>query len=120
MLAGLYLLDFIARTNKKPSELVTLLYDKVGPHHYHRIDVSFNEADRKKVIGLLKAADPGVIDGSKVKKDTLDGFRFTFEDSSWLLVRASGTEPLLRIYAESDSMERVKRLLDAGCKMAGV
>lgn len=120
MVAGLYLLDLIARTHKKPSELLASLYDKVGPHHYHRIDVAFNEAERDKVIGLLKAANPGIIDGSKVKKDTLDGFRFTFEDGSWLLIRTSGTEPLLRMYAESDSIERVSRLLDAGRKIAGV
>lgn len=120
VLAGLYFLDFIALTGKKPSELLAELYDKVGPHHYHRIDVTFDEAERQRVLERLKAAAPDAIDGDRVKKDMLDGFRFTFDDGSWLLVRASGTEPLLRIYAETDSVERVNRLLEAGKKIAGV
>ncbi|MGD9100210.1 MAG: phosphoglucomutase/phosphomannomutase family protein, partial [Anaerolineae bacterium] len=59
--------------------------------------------------------------GIKVaRKDTLDGFRFTLVDASWLLIRFSGTEPLLRIYSESDSKERAEQLLKLGKDIAGV
>jgi len=55
-----------------------------------------------------------------VKTDTADGFRFTLEDGTWLLIRFSGTEPILRVYAESDSLARVDRLLEEGKKLAGL
>ena len=61
------------------------------------------------------------MDGVKVvKRDTFDGVRFTLADTSRLLSRFSGTEPLFRIYAESDSPARVERLLELGRKLAGV
>jgi phosphomannomutase len=52
--------------------------------------------------------------------DATDGFRYVLADGTWLLIRFSGTEPILRIYAETDSPERVKRLLAEGRKLAGV
>jgi len=55
-----------------------------------------------------------------VGRDTLDGYRFHLDDGSWLLIRLSGTEPLLRFYAESSSQEQVEKLLKAGRKLAGV
>jgi phosphomannomutase len=120
IIAGLYFLDFMAKTGKKPSELLSWLYSKVGQHHYRRIDVEFDAAQRQAVIGRLNAAAPQTIDGQAVVRDTLDGWRFSLADGAWLLFRASGTEPLLRIYAEAASPERVDRLLEIGRKMAGV
>jgi phosphomannomutase len=55
-----------------------------------------------------------------LKLDITDGFRFILEDNTWLLIRFSGTEPLLRIYAETDSPERAEHLLEIGKKIAGV
>ncbi|MEL7562757.1 phosphoglucomutase/phosphomannomutase family protein [Dehalogenimonas sp. 4OHTPN] len=120
MAAGLYFLDFMARTGKNPAELLQWLYSKVGKHDYHRIDVQFDGEERAAVIARLEAANPAEIDGCKVSRDTVDGFRFTFPDGAWLLFRASGTEPLLRIYAEANSPERVDRLLKIGRQMAEV
>jgi phosphomannomutase len=54
-----------------------------------------------------------------VKEDTIDGFRYILADGTWLLIRFSGTEPLLRIYTESNSMARVERLLEIGKKITG-
>jgi phosphomannomutase len=69
----------------------------------------------------MAACSPDSVSGMKViKKESADGFRFLLENGSWLLVRFSGTEPLLRIYAESNNLENVRRLLDTGLKMAGV
>ena len=120
MLAGLYFLDFMAATGRTPSQLLADLYEKVEPHHYNRIDITFDASLRQKVMERLNQANPATIDGQPVTRDTLDGFRFIFRDGSWLLIRASGTEPLLRIYAEADSMARVDRLLEAGKLLAGV
>jgi phosphomannomutase len=55
-----------------------------------------------------------------IKTNTTDGFHFTLADRSWLLIRFSGTEPLLRIYAESDSLSSVEKLLEAGKKLSGI
>jgi alpha-D-glucose phosphate-specific phosphoglucomutase len=121
ILAGLYFLDFILKTGKTPSQLLDYLYSKVGPHHYHREDFTFPEDKRPAIIKHVTDNAPSSLDGVKVAKlDTTDGFRFILADTSWLLIRFSGTEPLLRIYAESDSPARVKRLLQLGKKLAGV
>jgi phosphomannomutase len=121
LLAGLYFLDFMARTGKTPSQLLEYLYKKVGPHYYNRYDIVFKESERRAVISRMKDSMPVTIDGVKVlTKETVDGFRYLLEDNSWLLVRFSGTEPLLRVYAESKSPEHVQRLLDIGRDMAGL
>lgn len=121
LVSGLYFLDLMARTGKTPSQLLEYLYSKVGPHYYNRTDIEFPKPERQQITGRLKKSSPASLDGVRVaKKDTFDGFRFTLDDSSWLLIRFSGTEPLLRIYAESDSPARVSRLLELGKKLAGV
>jgi len=121
ILAGLYFLDFMLKTGKTPSQLLEYLYGKVGPHHYQRQDFEFPENERQAIIKRITDNPPHSLDGVKVAKlDTSDGFRFILADTSWLLIRFSGTEPLLRTYAESDSPARVERLLELGRKLAGV
>jgi len=121
ILANLYFLDLMVKTGKNPSELIDYLYSKVGPHHYRRVDIKFPENERQTIIGRVRDNPPKAIDGVKVLKvDTTEGFRFILEDNTWLLIRFSGTEPLLRIYAETDSPERAEKLLEIGRKMAGV
>ncbi len=121
ILAGLYFLGLMVKTGKTPSQLLEHLFSKVGPHHYQRVDIEFPEEERQKITSRLKDSSPQSLDGVKVvKRDTFDGFRFTLADTSWLLIRFSGTEPLLRIYAESDSPARVERLLELGKELAGV
>jgi phosphomannomutase len=121
ILAGLYFLDLMVKTGKTPSELLDYLYSKVGPHHYERVDMEFPAGERQAIINRIKDNPPESIDGVKVVKfDTSDGFRFILADNTWLLIRFSGTEPVLRIYAESDSPARVKKLLETGKGLAGV
>ncbi|MDO8577935.1 MAG: phosphoglucomutase/phosphomannomutase family protein [Dehalococcoidales bacterium] len=121
VLANLFFLDLMTRTKKLPSELLDYLYGKVGTHHYQRQDIIFPEEKRQAIIQRLKQNVPGDIDGITVKQfDTVDGFRYTLKDGSWLLIRFSGTEPLLRIYAEDGSPDRVEKLLAAGKELAGV
>jgi len=119
--SGLCFLDLMAKTGKSPSQLVEYLYSKVGPHHFHRLDAKFPAGERQTIIDRLKNNPPNVIDGAEVVKvDTWDGFRFALADGGWLLIRFSGTEPVLRLYAESDSPARVNRLLEKGKEMTGV
>ncbi len=121
ILAGLYFLDLMIKTGKTPSELVNYLYSKVGPHYFKRVDIKFPEAERQVINNRIKSNMPQFIDDVKVEKiNTTDGFHFTLADSSWLLIRFSGTEPVLRIYAESDSQERAEMLIEIGKGIAGV
>jgi phosphomannomutase len=109
------------KTGKKPSQLVEYLYSKVGTHHYNRVDFKFPEAKRQTIVNRVKNNPPDEIEGLKVVKfDTFDGYRFTLADGSWLLIRFSGTEPLLRTYAESGTPEKVERLLARGKEIAGI
>ena len=112
ILAGLYFLDLMIKTGKRPSELIDYLHSKVGPHYYGRIDVKFSESERQAINKRARDYSPESIDNTRVtSSDTRDGFRFMLADTSWLLIRFSSTEPLLRLYAESNSQERVDRLL---------
>ena len=112
ILAGLYFLDLMIKTGKRPSELIDYLHSKVGPHYYGRVDVKFRESERQAISKRARDYSPKAIDNIRVdSSDTRDGFRFMLADTSWLLIRFSSTEPLLRLYAESNSRERVGRLL---------
>ena len=113
ILAGLYFLDLMIKTGKSPSELINYLHNKVGPHYYKRVDVKFSESEHQAINNRVRNYSPESMDGIKVvSSDTKDGFRFVLADNSWLLIRFSATEPLLRLYAESNSPARVEKLLE--------
>ena len=120
ILAGLYMLDFMVKLNKKPSELLALLFSKVGAHYYDRIDTSFdgNRSDREKMI---LNEHPREIGGLKVTGlNTLDGYKFILEDGGWLLIRFSGTEAIMRVYCETTHQDKVQAILHDGLKIAGL
>jgi len=120
ILAGLYMLDFMVKLNKKPSELLTLLFDKVGAHYYDRVDRPFS-GDRKDREALILDAKPEKIGGLDVTGlDTTDGFKFCLQDGGWLLIRFSGTEPIMRVYCETTHREKVQAILKDGLKIAGL
>lgn len=120
ILAGLYMLDMLVRTGKKPSELLDMLFEKVGAHYYDRIDTRF-EGSREKRKQLILDANPKTIGGLKVTGlETLDGFKFNLEDGGWLLIRFSGTEPILRVYTETTRGDCVQAILEDGLKVAGI
>jgi phosphomannomutase len=119
--SGLMFLDLMARARKKPSQLVEELYAKVGQHYYDRIDVHLDPATRDAAIARVAEAQPRELAGVKViSQDRVDGFRFELGDKGWVLLRPSGTEPLLRIYTETTDRSLVEPLLQAGKALAGV
>ncbi|MFY7997852.1 MAG: phosphoglucomutase/phosphomannomutase family protein [Candidatus Kapaibacteriota bacterium] len=113
---GMLLLEMMAKRKKKLSELVDELEDEFGVHRYRRRDVRTTEKIKQDILKAC-AKKPKQLGRYKVTSiDTKDGYKF-FIDKGWLLIRASGTEPLLRYYAEADSMNKVNELLEEGLKM---
>ncbi|MCA9866582.1 MAG: phosphoglucomutase/phosphomannomutase family protein [Anaerolineales bacterium] len=121
ILGGLYLLDLMVKTGKKPSQLLDWLFEKVGPHYYDRIDTAFETSRRDEVRDRVLAARPETIGGLKVTDiSTLDGFQFHMEDGGWLLIRFSGTEPIIRVYTETTHEDKVQDILQDGLRIAGL
>jgi phosphomannomutase len=117
---GLLMLDLLARSGRTMSQLVEDLYAKVGVHYYDRIDVHMDPGERNAAISRVAAATPDTLGGRRVaSQDTIDGFRFEL-DGGWVLIRPSGTEPLLRIYTEMTDQAAVKPVLEAARQLAGV
>ncbi len=120
ILAGLYFLDMLVKLERKPSELIDLLYSVVGAHYYDRIDRKFT-GDRQKHIERILSNKPKTVGGLKVTGlDTSDGYKFSLEDGGWMLIRFSGTEPIIRVYCETTHQDRVQAILQDGLKTAGI
>ena len=121
VLSALFILDLMVKTGKKPSGLIEYLYSKVGPHHYHRSDVDFPASEREAIIRRLTDDMPTKIGGIEVAKvNQVDGYHFKLADGSWLLMRFSGTEPLLRVYSEAESLDRAEALVAEGRRILQV
>ena len=118
--AGLMLLEMLAFERVSVNKLVAKLTRDFGPHCYDRHDIHYPLEKRPKLMAHLAANPPERLLKSPVEKvHTYDGVKFVAADSSWLMLRGSGTEPVLRIYAEAGSEARVKQLLAAGHKLTG-
>jgi len=121
VLAGLFLLDLMIKLHKSPSQLIEYVYSLVGPHYYDRIDIQLPAAQHEAAIARIKGSKPEQIAGLKVTHiDTLDGFRYMLEDGGWLLIRFSGTEPLVRIYTETTDSGKLPAILADGRKLVGL
>ncbi|MFH1874477.1 MAG: phosphoglucomutase/phosphomannomutase family protein [Pseudomonadota bacterium] len=119
--SDLLLLELMATTGKKLSELVADLQKDVGPTFYKRVDNHLSQEQIQKVRERMKDLNIKAIGERKVTKHTtIDGHHFLFDDESWLLFRASGTEPLIRVYAEAPTMEQVEAFLKEGMKAVGL
>ncbi len=121
ILAGLYILDMMVRLDRKPSELIELLFEKVGPSYYRRIDTPMKASERSEKEALIQAANPETIGGLKVTGiNRMDGHKFELEDGGWLLIRFSGTEPVVRVYCETTDEQRVDPILNDGLEIVGL
>jgi phosphomannomutase len=113
---GLLLLEMMAAKKKTLKQLCDDLDKEFGPHRYRRRDVRVTEQQKKAILAAC-AKKPAKLGNHAVERiDTRDGYKF-FVKKGWLLIRASGTEPLLRFYAEAESMTTVNELIDAALKL---
>lgn len=121
ILGNLLMLDFMIKLGKKPSQLLDYLFSKVGAHYYDRIDTRCTPAQRDAVRDKVLNAQPPTIGGLNVTGlDTMDGFKFVMGDDGWLLIRLSGTEPIVRVYTETTHPDKVQAILQDGLKIAGL
>ncbi|MCI0397243.1 MAG: phosphoglucomutase/phosphomannomutase family protein [Chloroflexi bacterium] len=120
VLLGLLLLEVMAEARAPLHALVEDLLADVGPAQYARTDMKLTRpVDKKDMVNMLVNAAPAAIDGVAVEDvQTTDGVKYYLEDGSWLLIRPSGTEPVLRVYAEAPDDNRVRALLGFGEEMA--
>jgi phosphomannomutase len=116
--AGLMLLELLATEKISVNKMLAQLEKQFGPHHYGRIDTHFPLEKRGALMEFLKNNPPAKLLSSPLAEvKTFDGVKFVAEDSSWLMLRGSGTEPILRIYAETKSAAGVEKLLKIGVKL---
>ncbi len=110
--------DMMVKSRKTISQILAGLEQRVGPHAYARHDIHLArdtyDTDRKRILETLERNEPQEVAGvpvQRVRSD--DGFKFYLADGSWVLLRASGTEPLIRIYSEAADSEGVEARLRA-------
>ena len=117
---GLLLVEMIAAGKKPLVEMVDELLTEVGPVVYERIDLRLSRPVAKaEMTDFLTQKAPKQIGGEKVTEiSQRDGVKYIMSDDSWLLIRPSGTEPVLRVYAEGRSPEMVKALIGFGRTVA--
>jgi len=127
ILTGLFLMDMMITTGKRPSELLDHLFEVVGPHYYLRHDVTFDADNRTSLQNRLRDIKASSINGKKIinqglieEENQISGARFVLEDDSWVILRFSGTEPLLRIYSEGETPEKVSAIIEAARALLGV
>jgi len=114
-LMSLLLLETMATREKRLEEQIGELMAEFGPHEYQRVDVHPEPSKMAAVVKSLTQDDPTEVAGLPVRSiDRMDGTKFLFDGDAWLLLRASGTEPVVRVYAESSSKQKVQELIDAG------
>ncbi len=109
---GLLLAEIMAVRKKKLSELVDELMAEFGWHYFNRYDARLTEKEKQRILAVYKKSLKQIAGLPVLRIETKDGFKL-FVENGWVLVRASGTEPLIRFYAEADSPEKVEALLKA-------
>lgn len=121
ILASLFLLDLMRQLHKTPTQLIEQLFSIVGPHYYDRIDTPFPPERNQEVRDRIKGQKPAELAGIKVTNiNTLDGFKYEMADGGWMLIRFSGTEPIIRVYTETPRQDKVAEILQAGLALAGL
>jgi phosphomannomutase len=125
ILVGLMFADMIVKRHKPLSQILADLEQRVGPHAYSRHDIhlerSTYDSDRQRILEAMAKSHPSELAGVKVARVTTDdGFKFHLADGSWVLLRASGTEPLVRIYSEAADHDAVEARIKALEDVAGL
>ena len=119
ILNSLLFLEAIVTAGKSPSEMLRELHREFGEFYFGRRDLNIEVQQGMELVTAIASKPPAEFAGYKVTGlETLDGIKLVFEDESWLLFRQSGTEPVLRIYSEATSTEKMDTLLDGAEKLA--
>ena len=109
---GLTIWEFMAKTGKSLKELIDEVYAITGTFWFERNDLYIDEAVKNKVLAACKAGSYKEFGKYKVSRvDDLDGWKFFFDDNTWMMIRASGTEPVLRTYAEGANKKITDEIL---------
>ncbi|HSA59737.1 MAG TPA: phosphoglucomutase/phosphomannomutase family protein [bacterium] len=121
LLCGLMLLEIMSAKNKRLGEILKGLEREIGPFHFVREDVHLSDEQRTQVEDAMTKDARGSLAGLKIRGvNRLDGTKYLLETGSWLLLRLSGTEPLLRIYAETHSPQQTRDLIREGRLLLGL
>ena len=111
---GLMILEFMASTGKSLKQLIQEVYDIVGVFASDRIDLHLTEEKKQTIVAACKNNLYNAFGNYKVQTiETTDGFKFNFGNDEWVMMRASGTEPVLRVYAQSNSLANARAILAA-------
>ena len=111
---GLVLMEYAAKTGKTISQLIDAVYEKVGSFAVERYDLHLNNESKKDIINKCQENSYNSFGSYKIiRTESVDGFKFHLEDGSWVMIRPSGTEPVLRVYAESKNSESAFDILNA-------
>lgn len=118
---ALIILEFMAKTGKSIEQLIQEIYDLVGPFAYDRDDLHVEEVRKQAIIHQCRTAPYTRFGAYQVARvETTDGFKFIFDEDRWVLIRPSGTEPVLRVYAQAPDLDECRRILDATRAELGV
>jgi phosphomannomutase len=120
ILMGLLLVEMVAASRVPLDEMVAQLLAEFGPSHYQRLDLRLSHPlPKARMVEQLVARAPASIGGTQIRQvSDVDGVKYILADDSWLLIRPSGTEPVLRIYAEAHEPKLVEALLEHGRHVA--
>jgi len=111
---GLILFEFMSKSKKTLSQLINEVYDIVGSFAFERIDLHIDNELKNKIINNCKSGEYKQFGSFKVDRiETIDGYKFFFDEDTWLMIRPSGTEPVLRTYAEAESSKKAFEILSA-------
>ncbi|HWX39407.1 MAG TPA: phosphoglucomutase/phosphomannomutase family protein [Candidatus Sulfotelmatobacter sp.] len=110
---ALLLVEVMAWHRKSLGELVTQLHAEFGDHHYGRIDLELKPGQKERAIEYFSGPKvKGLLEWEVARREDLDGIKLYLADTGWLMLRASGTEPMLRVYSETRSPAATRKILE--------